>query len=130
LSRTNVANKYLIYEPVAKTYNIYDNTGSSLTLTGSTLFQSSSSTEAATIEMGSSFFVIATSSSASIAFQEFSKTRGSPKISAFKSSTDIPCNQLKTKIAYADTNNTLMDRFYWNGTWKTKGLLKILILWI
>lgn len=121
LSRTNVANKYLIYEPKAKTYNVYDNTGSSLSLTGSSTFQSSSSTEATTIEMGSSFFVIATGSSASIAFDESNKTTSVPKISAFKSTTDLPCNQLKTKISYSDTIIPLMDRFMLEWDMENKG---------
>ncbi len=121
LNAQNIANKYLIYEPVAKMYNSYDYSGSSLALTGSTLFQSSSFSEAETIEMGSSFFVIATGSSASITFEEFNKVLTSPKISAFKSSTDIPCNQLKTKIAYADTNNKLMDRFLLEWDMENKG---------
>lgn len=121
LSLTDVANKYLIYEPKEKTYNMYDNTGSSLSLTGSSNFQSSSATQAATIEMGSSFFVIATSSSASISFDETNKTTSSPKVSAFKSDQNLPCNQLKTKISYSDTLIPLMDRFLLEWEMDKKG---------
>ncbi len=119
ITRTNVANKYLVYEPKQRMYNVYDKSSGSVVLTGSTAFEASTTAQSSIIEMGASVFMIATASSPSVTFDEADRVYTQPNISAFRMTNNVPCNQLKIKLSYENESaSPLMDKclLEWNQT--------------
>jgi len=117
ITRTNVANKYLVYEPKQKMYNLYDKSSGTVVRTGSTAFEASTTAQSSIIEMGASVFMIATASSPSVTFDEADRVYTQPNISAFRMTNDVPCNQVKIKLSYEnEAASPLMDKclLEWN----------------
>jgi hypothetical protein len=117
ITRTNVANKYLVYEPKQRMYNVYDKSSGSVVLTGSTAFEASTTAQSSIIEMGASVFMIATASSPSVTFDEADRVYTQPNVSAFRMTNNVPCNQLKIKLTYENESaSPLMDKclLEWN----------------
>ena len=109
LTRTNVANKFYYYDPAGKMYNTYDNTGSSLLVSGTNAYKAGTTLETRTIEQGSAFFVIATGSSASIKFEETDKISTDGSASAFREERIFPCNRLTMNLISQDPVKKEMD---------------------
>ena len=117
ITRSNVANKYLVYEPKQRMYNVYDKSSGSVVLTGSTAFEASTTAQSSIIEMGASVFMIATASSPSVTFDESDRVYTQPNVSAFRMTNNVPCNQLKIKLTYENESaSPLMDKclLEWN----------------
>ncbi len=117
ITRSNVANKYLVYEPKQRMYNVYDKSSGSVVLTGSTAFEASTTAQSSIIEMGASVFMIATASSPSVTFDEADRVYTQPNVSAFRMTNNVPCNQLKIKLTYENESaSPLMDKclLEWN----------------
>jgi hypothetical protein len=100
LTKSNVANKFMIFDPRFKDYNVWNNG----TRSGSTGFTTGPSANATIIEAGASFFAIASGASPTITFNESSKTTLAPNVTAFKEvEKPLDCNQLKMRLQYVDT---------------------------
>jgi hypothetical protein len=108
-NNSNIADKFYYFNPKAQNYSVYNNTTGSLTLSGSTAYTNSSNDEAATIEQGAGFFVVATNSSNSLNFTENCKTPKKGKTSAFKEDKTIPCNQLSMNLNYNTISSNRED---------------------
>lgn len=108
-NNSNIADKFYYFNPKAQNYSVYNNTTGSLTLSGSTAYTNSSNDEAATIEQGAGFFVVATNSSNSLNFTENCKTPKKGKTSAFKEEKTIPCNQLSMNLNYNTISSNRED---------------------
>lgn len=116
LSRTNVADKFQYYDPTTKSYNVYNNTSGSATLTGSTTFTSGSLPYI--IEIGASFFATATSNGGTITFDEADKITTEPDATAFRmEQTPLNCNQLLAEVKYLEDTIKYSDMFHleWNS---------------
>lgn len=108
---SSVANKFMLYQPNQKTYNIWDKSTGTLQRTGTTAFTGGNATASGFIEMGASFFVMASASGQSLTFAESNKVTSNPPTSVFKSTPEIlTCNQLKLKLEFADHATELMDQ--------------------
>jgi len=108
-NNSNIADKFYYFNPKAQNYSVYNNITGTLTLSGSTAYTNSSNDEAATIEQGAGFFVVATNSSNSLNFTEHCKTNIKGKTSAFKEERTIPCNQLSMTINYNSLSSNRED---------------------
>lgn len=116
LSRTNVADKFQYYDPTSKSYNVYNNTSGSATLTGTTKFTSGNVPYI--IEIGASFFATATSNGGTITFDEADKITTEPNATAFRMEpTPLKCNQLQTEVKYLEDSIKYSDMFHleWNS---------------
>jgi hypothetical protein len=116
LSRTNVADKFQYYDPTTKSYNVYNNTSGSLTLTGTTKFTTGNVPYI--IEIGASFFATATSNNGTITFDEADKITTEPNATAFRMEpTPLKCNQLQTEVKYLEDSIKYSDMFHleWNS---------------
>ncbi len=110
LTRNSVANKFLIFDPQAKNYNIWDKSTGTLSRSGTNDFVNGTAANSSIIEAGASFFAIATASNASIKFDEADKTDLVPNTTAFKMAPEkLNCNQLKVKIAYENNVKPYLD---------------------
>jgi hypothetical protein len=116
LTRSNVADKFYFYDPAGKMYNVYDNTGSSLVVDGTTNYKAGSALQTRTIEQGSAFFAIATGSSAEITFKEEAKIATQGSASAFREERIFPCNRLSMNLKSTDAAKLEMDHatLEWN----------------
>jgi hypothetical protein len=116
LSRTNVADKFQYYDPTTKSYNVYNNTSGSVTLTGTTKFTTGNVPYI--IEIGASFFATATSNGGTITFDEADKITTEPNATAFRMEpTPLKCNQLQTEVKYLEDSIKYSDMFHleWNS---------------
>lgn len=109
LTRTNVADKFYFYDPAGKMYNTYDNTGSSVVVSGTNAYKAGSALETRTIEQGAAFFAIATGSSATLKFQEADKIATQGSASAFREEREFPCNRLAMTMLSSDPLKKEMD---------------------
>lgn len=97
---SNIADKFYYFNPKAQNYSVYNKTSGTLVLSGSKDYTSSTDAEAATIEQGAAFFVVASSGTNTLKFKESNKTPGKPKTSAFKMGSEFPCNRLTFQLNY------------------------------
>ena len=104
LTLNKVANQFAVFDPLAKNYNVWSKSGTTITRTGTTAFTTGPVRLSSIIEAGAAFFAIATGTGASITFDETDKTDSVPNTSAFKEvEKALPCNNLKIALEYADT---------------------------
>ena len=118
LTRNNVDDKFQIYDPTTKSYNVWNNTTGSVQKTGTSKFTSGSN--AHIIEIGASFFAIANNSSASITFDEADKTTTGPDATAFRMlDSGLKCNQVRGNIQYVSDTIEFADQFFleWNANY-------------
>ncbi len=110
LTRTNVSNKFLIFDPQAKNYNIWDKSTGTLNRSGTNAFVNGAVANSSVIEAGASFFAIATGSGSKILFDETDKVDIEPNTTAFKELPEkLSCNQLKVKISYENDAKPYLD---------------------
>ena len=110
LTRNSVANKFLIFDPQAKNYNIWDKSTGTLSRSGTNDFVNGTAANSSIIEAGASFFAVATASNASITFDETDKSDLNPNTSAFKVTPEkLNCNQLKVKLSYENNTKPYLD---------------------
>lgn len=106
---TNVKKRFVVYDAVAKTYNVWDSTGSSLSRSGSNNFTNSGQNSSRVVAAGAAVFVVATSSGASLSFVENDKqintnsNTGHFKETPPKSS----CDDLRIHMSY--NNDTMPE---------------------
>jgi len=118
LTRTNVDDKFQIYDPTTKSYNVWNNTTGSVQKSGTSKFTSGSN--AHIIEIGASFFAIANNSSASITFDEADKTTTGPDATAFRVlDSGLKCNQVRGEIKFVTDTIAFADQFIleWNANY-------------
>ena len=118
LTRTNVDDKFQIYDPTTKSYNVWNNTTGSVQKTGTSKFTNGSN--AHIIEIGASFFAIANNSSASITFDEADKTTTGPDATAFRMlDSGLKCNQVRGQIEFVTDTIEFADQFFleWNANY-------------
>ncbi len=118
LTRTNVDDKFQVYDPTTKSYNVWNNTTGSVQKSGTSKFTSGSN--AHIIEIGASFFAIANNSSASITFDEADKTTTGPDATAFRMlDSGLKCNQVRGEIKYVADTIEFADQFFleWNANY-------------
>ena len=102
---SNVADKFYFFDPVGKTYNTYDNTGSSPSYNGTNTFKAGSAGAKRTIQQGAAFFVVATGASPKIEFKEEDKVTTKGAASAFREEVVFPCNRLTMEMR--SSNNSI-----------------------
>ncbi len=99
LTRSNVQDKFQIYDPTTKSYNVWNNTTGSVVKSGTNTFKNDAN--ANIIEIGASFFAMANTNGATLTFNEDDKTTTGPAATAFGiADSGLLCNQLSGKISY------------------------------
>ena len=118
LTRSNVQDKFQVYDPTTKSYNIWNNTTGTVQKSGTSKFTNGSN--AHVIEIGASFFAIASSNGGTITFDEADKTTTGPDATAFRMvDSGMRCNQVRAELRYAVDSIKFADQFFleWNATY-------------
>lgn len=115
---TNIKKRAVVYDAIAKTYNVWDSTGSSLSRSGSSSFTSAAQNRSRVIEAGAAVFLIATGSGASASFSESDKTTTQSSVTGhFKETPKNPaCNTLNLRLQYVNDTHPESDNalMVWN----------------
>lgn len=113
---TNVKKRFVVYDAVAKTYNVWDSTGGSLSRSGSNNFTNSGQNSSRVIAAGAAVFVVATNTGASLSFAENDKqTNTNSNTGHFKETPPRSnCDDLRIHMSYKsdsmpESDNTLLS---------------------
>jgi hypothetical protein len=113
---TNVKKRFVVYDAIAKTYNVWDSTSSSLSRTGSNNFTSGGQNSSRVVAAGAAVFVVATGSSASLSFAESDKQINTNAATGhFKeTSSSGPCDAIRLHMSYLadsmpESDNALIE---------------------
>ena len=110
----SIHNRFLFYDAVAKTYNIYDSTSSSAALSGTNNFKNNASGKAKILTAGAAVFTIAKSNNVSVTFTEAMKITTRPSTTSnFKESdtTNKNNNELSVDLFYDNDTSSESDNF-------------------
>jgi hypothetical protein len=111
LTRSNVQDKFQIYDPTTKSYNVWNNTTGSVVKSGTNTFKNDAN--ANIIEIGASFFAMANTNGATLTFNEDDKTTTGPAATAFGiADSGLLCNQLSGKISYVTDTIEFSDDLF------------------
>jgi hypothetical protein len=117
---TNIKKRAVVYDAIAKTYNVWDSTGSSLSRSGSSNFTSGSQNRSRIVEAGAAVFLIATGSGASASFSESDKTTTQSSVTGHFKETPkaLACNTLNLRLQYVNDTHPESDNaiMVWNET--------------
>jgi hypothetical protein len=113
---TNVKKRFVVYDALAKTYNVWDSSSSSLSRSGSNNFTTGGQNSSRVVAAGAAVFVVATGSGASVSFAESDKqTNANSATGHFKETPkNGPCDAIRMHMSYKsdslpESDNALIE---------------------
>lgn len=110
----SIYNRFLFYDAVAKTYNIYDSTASLAALSGTNNFKNNATGKAKILTAGAAVFVIAKSNNVSVSFTEAMKITTRPSTTSNFKENDTTLknnNELSADLFYDNDTSSESDNF-------------------